>query len=103
MTRRRPGSNSTTSYVYAKVRPKKRATKSIRDPTSIGGGVCHFTEEMLAYQFGALDGSVAYAATWSHGRAMTTSVTTSTAMLTSWHACGGHARNGGAVRRHSVL
>src|SRR5262245_36226091 len=85
MTRRRPGSYSITSYVYARVRPRNLATKSSRAPTPNGGGVCHCTEEILAYHCGAWDGSVAYAATCSHGRAMTTSVSTSTAMPSSSH------------------
>src|SRR5215475_13117102 len=50
----------------------------MRDPTPTGGGVCHRTEAMLVYHSGACDGSPAYAATCSHGRAMTISVMTST-------------------------
>src|SRR6266496_5454598 len=37
---------------------------------------------MLTYHCGACNGSAAYAATWSRGRSMTTSVRTSTAMVT---------------------
>src|SRR5918994_6495758 len=81
MTSRWPGTRSTISYVYASRRPRKRATKSILEPTAIGGGVCQETDSMLAYQSGALLGSAAYAATWPLGRSMMISVTTSTAIV----------------------
>src|SRR5262245_23172613 len=52
----------------------------MREPTATGGGVCHCTEEMLAYQSGALVGSPAKAATSSSGSGMTASTDTSTSM-----------------------
>src|SRR5688572_3703669 len=78
MTKRSPGTCSTTSYVYANVRPRKRASKATRVPTASGGGVRHSTRRMLAYQRGALSGSTANAATSATGAAMARSVLTST-------------------------
>src|SRR5215831_88067 len=75
-----PGTSSTTSYVYASRRPRKWATNARREPRATGGGVFHSTALMFTYHAGALDGSPAYAATWSGGRAITISVTTSTAI-----------------------
>src|SRR5882672_2091680 len=80
MTRRLPGTSSTISYVYASRRPRKCATKAIREPTAIGGDVFHSTALILTYHSGAFVGSAAYAATRSTGAAISMSVTTSTAM-----------------------
>jgi hypothetical protein len=70
ITSRSPGTSSTTSYVYASRRPRNRATKSIRDPTITGAGVCHTTDSMFAHHCGACDGSAAYADTSRNGRSI---------------------------------
>src|SRR3954447_16360677 len=51
----------------------------MREPTAAGGGVSHWTDAMFLYQAVALAGSAAYAATSARGRAISISVTTSTA------------------------
>src|SRR5689334_24331411 len=73
ITRRASGCSSTISYVYARRRPRKRATNATCDPTARDGGVFHSTDSMFTYHFGASSGSRANAATTDGGRAMTIS------------------------------
>ena len=59
ITKRSPGTSSRTSYVYASVRPRKRATKASCEPTASGRGDFHSTAAMFSYQLVALSGSAA--------------------------------------------
>jgi hypothetical protein len=79
------GTYSMISYVYANRRPRKCATKSIREPTYTGRGVFHSTDLMFRYHRGALSGSAAYRETSSTARLMTTVFNTSTVMAISHH------------------
>ena len=78
MTRRTPGSYTSTRYVYAIFRPRKRASKPNLDPTAIGGGVSQVAATMFSYQAVAFPGSAEKDDTRSRGAAITISVVTST-------------------------
>jgi hypothetical protein len=52
----------------------------MREPTSSGPGVSSSADSMFSYHSGALSGSAAYAATSERGRAISISVSTSTAI-----------------------
>ena len=80
ITSRSPSTSSRISYVYSSRRPRKFATNATREPTRSGGSVFHSTALMFTYHLGAFSTSLTYAATSARGRAISVSVTTSTAM-----------------------
>jgi len=65
--------------VYSSRRPRNDATKAIREPIASGGSVFHSTLSMFSYHSGAFAGSAEYPATSADGRAISISVTMSTA------------------------
>jgi hypothetical protein len=65
--------------VYASLRPRKDATNATCEPIASGGSVFHSTLSMFSYHSGAFAGSAEYPATEAGGRAISISVTMSTA------------------------